>query len=69
MDVEGAELDALIGASETIKNYHPKLAISIYHKSSDIYEIPKCILDIDNTYNFYIRHYTNLEFETVLYAI
>lgn len=69
MDVEGAELTALIGAKETIKKYHPKLAISLYHKPEDIWEIPSYILPLNNEYKIYIRHYTLYRNETVLYAV
>ncbi|MBQ3544553.1 MAG: FkbM family methyltransferase [Lachnospiraceae bacterium] len=69
MDVEGAELDSLKGAEETIKKYKPKLAIAIYHKAEDIWEIPQFILSCREDYKFYIRHYTSCNFETVLYAL
>ncbi len=69
MDIEGAELEALIGAKQTIKKYHPKLAISIYHKQEDIIELPSYILDIDDSYNFYLRHYSLSDNDTVLYAL
>lgn len=69
MDVEGAELDTLIGAQETIKKYKPKLAISIYHKPEDIYMIPEFIMKCRDDYSFLIRHYTSCTFETILYAI
>lgn len=69
MDVEGAELKSLIGAENTIKNYKPRLAISIYHKPSDIYEIPQLLMEYRPDYRFYIRHYTSYIWETVLYAI
>ena len=69
MDIEGAEIDAIRGASKTIKKYKPKLAICIYHNPEDIVEIPKTIMEIRNDYKFYIRHYTSCFYETVLYAI
>lgn len=69
LDVEGAELEALRGASETIRTCHPKLAICIYHKPMDILDIGKYILELNPGYRFAIRHYTLTNFETVLYAI
>lgn len=69
LDVEGAECLALEGAKNLIRQYKPKLAISLYHKPEDIWEIPLLILKLNPEYKFYIRHYTLLELETVLYAI
>lgn len=68
MDIEGAELDALRGASRIIKEQKPKLAISIYHRLEDIIEIPKLIISLRPDYRLYIRHYSLLLNETVLYA-
>lgn len=69
MDIEGSELKALKGAQETIKNNKPKLAISIYHKTEHIFDIPKFISDLVPSYKYYIRHYSFYEDETVLYAV
>lgn len=69
MDVEGAEYNTILGAERTIKKYKPKLAISIYHKETDIIEIPLLLMNIRNDYRFYIRHYCTTLAETVLYAI
>ena len=68
MDVEGAELKSLIGARNTIIKNHPRLAICVYHKSEDLYEIPGYILSIVPDYKFLLRHYCSREYETVLYA-
>ncbi|ONI42518.1 hypothetical protein AN640_07245 [Candidatus Epulonipiscium fishelsonii] len=69
MDIEGAELEALIGAKEIIKKYKPQLAISIYHKPEDIFEIPLYIKSLVPEYKFYIRHYGwNANAETILHA-
>lgn len=69
MDIEGAELDAIEGAENIIRRDHPKLAISVYHKSEDIFEIPAQILEFWPDYKFYLRHYSFGVCETVLYAI
>ena len=69
MDVEGAELKSLMGARNTIIKNHPRLAICVYHKDSDLYEIPGYILSIVPEYKFYLRHYCSSgACETVLYA-
>lgn len=68
MDVEGAELKSLIGAKNTIIKNHPRLAICVYHKPEDIYEIPKYILSLVPSYKFYLRRYDSHHGETVLYA-
>lgn len=68
MDIEGTEMEALLGAKDTIKKFKPKLAISIYHKMSDLWQIPYYIMQQYPWYKIYIRHYTPLTTETVLYA-
>ena len=69
MDIEGAELEALRGASALIKKYRPILAICVYHKVEDILEIPSLINNLVPDYKFYLRHYTQIDTETVCYAI
>jgi hypothetical protein len=69
MDIEGAELNALIGSRNTIVKNKPILAISIYHKKKDIFEIINYILSLNLNYKFYLRHYSLGKSETILYAI
>lgn len=69
MDVEGSELDALIGAEKTIKKYRPKLAICIYHKPDDYLTIPSYLDKLNLGYRFYIDHHTIYLNETVLFAV
>lgn len=69
MDIEGAELAALRGAEKIIREQRPKLAICVYHKPEDIWEIPSLILSYNPDYRLYLRHYSITEAETVLYAI
>ncbi len=69
MDIEGAELSTLKGAAKTIKKYKPSLAICIYHKKADLYEIPQYIHRLVAEYRFYVRIYSHNSHELVLYAI
>lgn len=68
MDIEGAEYDALKGAARIISEQKPRLAISVYHKNEDIFSIPRLLLDLRRDYTFYLRHYSLITNETVLYA-
>lgn len=54
IDVEGAEKNLLDGAIETIKSQKPILFISIYHKSTDFFEIKPWIENLDLGYKFKI---------------
>lgn len=69
MDIEGAEINALIGAQELIKTQKPKLAICTYHLPEHFFDIPFYIKSLVPEYKIYIRHHTNTMFETVCYAI
>ena len=40
LDVEGAEYRALQGARKTIQTYRPRISLSAYHRSEDLYELP-----------------------------
>ena len=69
MDVEGSELESLKGARQTILRDKPKLAICIYHKPEDMIEIPMYIKMLVPEYRLYVRHYSNVDTDTVLYAV
>lgn len=56
-DVEGAELEAIIGGEKTIKKDKPKMLISAYHKSDDYFSIPLQVLSFRPDYKVYMRHY------------
>ena len=69
MDIEGCEIDALLGSKKTIINNKPKLAICTYHNLADLWEIPLLIKKINPGYKIYLRHYNEFLFDTVCYAI
>lgn len=68
LDVEGSEKEALLGAEKTLKRDKPKLAISLYHKPEDWFELPDLILKFVPEYKMWIRHYAVMYTETVLYC-
>ncbi len=69
MDIEGAEFKALYGCKETLKRCKPKLAICIYHKPEDIYELPLLVKELNEEYSIYIRHYSKCRTDTVMYCL
>lgn len=69
MDIEGAEMSALRGAEKTIVEQKPLLAICVYHKPGDVLEIMGYLHKIVPEYKFFLRHYSTLDAETVLYAL
>lgn len=68
MDIEGAELSALKGATKIIKKNKPDLAISVYHSPNDMWDIPLYLDNLKLGYKFYLRNYSSFISDTVLYA-
>lgn len=68
MDIEGAELQALEGMENMIKQDIPKHAICLYHRPQDMWEIPLYLYQIMPNYQFLIRHHDFEDNETVLYV-
>lgn len=69
MDIEGSELNALMGAKNTIIQNRPILAICVYHKKEDLITIPQYIKGLVTDYKFYLRTYYPYCSELVLYAV
>lgn len=69
MDIEGWEMNALMGAENIIRKYNPKLAICVYHKPNDFVEIFNYLKRLNPNYKIYLRHYTEGEVETVMYFV
>lgn len=63
MDIEGAEMSALKGGIETILNNRPKMLISAYHKVTDMWEIPKYVLGLNENYKVYLGHQPHVPYE------
>jgi hypothetical protein len=73
MDIEGAELDAILGAQQLIQAFQPGLAISIYHAPAHLWQIPLYINQIAQAnnlrYTYHLRAHAQNGFENIFYAI
>jgi FkbM family methyltransferase len=69
MNIEGAEIDALRGGERLIRRELPKLALSAYHRPSDLWRIPELVKQFDAGYDLYLRQHDGGIIETVLYAL
>lgn len=55
LDVEGAESNALDGASSTILRCAPNLIISLYHKTDDLYQLIERVHNMLPNHKLYLR--------------
>ncbi len=55
MDVEGAELSALMTARDTIARCRPILKIAVYHRSEDLFAIPLYLRQNTTNYRLLLR--------------
>jgi FkbM family methyltransferase len=69
MDIESAEPEALAGATELLRRYHPVLAVCTYHRSEHLWQIPNLIRSIAPEYYLFLRRYAEDCWEGVCYAI
>lgn len=60
MDIEGAEIAAINGGSNTITQHKPKMQIATYHRSEDLLLIPQKIMTLRSDYKIYLRHFPSL---------
>lgn len=56
-DVEGSEREALLGSVKVIQKCAPRLLVSLYHRSEDIFELPMLVKKIKSDYKLYLRRY------------
>lgn len=68
MDIEGAEVPALLGAAKTIERNKPKLALAAYHKADDLPRLMDTVLSIRDDYRFTLSHHSPFFRDTVLMA-
>lgn len=69
MDIEGAEIQAVQGAKDIIRNNLPTLALCVYHRPSDLWEIPLAIHRLVPRYRLYLRCHGHLNTGLILYCV
>jgi FkbM family methyltransferase len=69
MDIEGAEPDALRGASEVIRRCEPVLAICVYHAQDHLWKLPLLMRELFPSARYFLRTYCLDGLDTVCYAI
>lgn len=70
MDIEGAEMSALQGAEQIISTQKPQMAVCIYHRIDDMWNVPLYLVGLNSAYKFFVRHHAKWWVsETVCYAI
>lgn len=69
MDIEGAEPDALRGASHLIQEHAPVLAICVYHASSHLWEIPLLMSELNPDYRVFLRAHAEDCWDVTCYAV
>ena len=56
-DVEGAEREALLGTAGTIAAYKPRMLVSLYHRTEDLYALPMLVKALCPEYKLYLRRF------------
>jgi FkbM family methyltransferase len=69
MDIEGAEPDALAGATGLLRQNCAVWAICLYHEGWHLWRLPLFIASLSDDYRFFLRRYAEGCWELVLYAI
>lgn len=69
-DVEGSEKQALEGSRKTIAAHRPRLLVSLYHRSEDLFALPALVREIAPHYKLYLRKLRYIPaWDVNLYAI
>lgn len=68
LDVEGAEMNVLLGAEKTIERDKPQCAISTYHRREHLLDIPEFLLSLNPNYVLSMYAYNASFIDIVLHA-
>ena len=68
-DVEGTEWQALKGTQELIERVVPVLAVSIYHRPDDLWQLPLYLKSLNPNYKLYLRTQGEDGMDVICYAV
>jgi hypothetical protein len=68
-DVEGAEREALKGTEDLIRRSQPILAVSVYHKPADLWELPRYMKSLNPAYEFFLRTQGEDGMDAICFAV
>lgn len=68
-DVEGAEEMILKDIAPIIARYRPKLAVSVYHATRHLWEMPLALMEMCEGYDFYFGSYSMTRYESIFYCL
>lgn len=68
LDIEGFESQAIDGMANLLDRHRPRLAVAIYHKPADLWELPMKINSMFPGTRFAMRQHGHNGYDTVLYA-
>lgn len=68
LDIEGAEAAAIRGMEATLRESRPTVAVCVYHRPHDLWELPRLIDNLLPEHRFYLRAHAWNGFDLVLYA-
>jgi len=69
LDIEGAEPEAIKGASGTIARDRPILAVCVYHLQDHLWRLPLLMSSLVRDYHFHLRPYNEEGWDLVCYAV
>lgn len=68
-DVEGAEWEALAGTEGLIRAARPTLAVSVYHRPDDLWQLPLHLRALDPGYRLHLRTQGEDGMDVICYAV
>lgn len=69
LDVEGAEMETLKGAIQCLLAQRPYIAVSLYHRPTDLWDIPLFLAEHLHSYRYHLVQHGHHGLETILYAV